>query len=153
MVLEHRQRTGGIGGGGAELRKGERKRIGKAESWSAAESDNDGALLPCGAAGKFTTLAHSQGCTSPKPGKYDRLLVISDLQSSLGWINHCFANGTTCWRFLAQVGPSVRYLAGHQANCRACHRRSAHVSFTVCKQGGIRLKTRRALNNTLVAFA
>lgn len=35
MVLEHGQRTGGIGGG-IEPRKGERERNGKVESWSAA---------------------------------------------------------------------------------------------------------------------
>lgn len=35
MVLEHKQRRGGTGGG-IEPREGERRRNGKVESWSAA---------------------------------------------------------------------------------------------------------------------
>lgn len=56
MVLEHRQKWRSRRGNRAKERR--EKESGEPVSSScASESDNDGALLPCNPASKFTTLA------------------------------------------------------------------------------------------------
>lgn len=87
---ERRNRRGNRAKGRGEEKERESGEL--VSSSCSSKSDNDGALLPCNAAGKLTTLAellcinksvHMSRTARSEPVKQDRLLMIYVLECSL----------------------------------------------------------------------